>query len=215
MRATVLSLILMAVSHFAVPQEAHWTTVEEILAAVGATPILRSDIALAALVRLVPPEDGEDEAAYWSRLLDARIRLELEFQDLEEGGLLYRLEPDPAAVREVLVGRAGGEEALRSGLETAGLGRSDFDELVLRAAAAQAYVEQRLRPRISVSPEEIEAAYQRFLVEEIADAGEPVPPLSAVRAHLQQILVEQKLNQEIERWVEQAAERHEVVRFRR
>ncbi|MEJ2189883.1 MAG: hypothetical protein P8Y93_10835 [Acidobacteriota bacterium] len=182
MRATALSLILMAVSHFAVPQEAHWTTVEEILAAVGATPILRSDIAL---------------AAYWSRLLDARIRLELEFQDLEEGGLLYRLEPDPAAVREVLVGRAGGEEALRSGLEAAGLGRSDFGELVLRAAAAQAYVEQRLRPRISVSPEEIEAAYQRFLVEEIADAGEPVPPLSAVRAHLQQILVEQKLNQEI------------------
>jgi hypothetical protein len=205
----------MAVSHFAVTQEAHWTTVEEILAAVGATPILRSDIVLAALVRLVPREEGEDESAYWSRLLDARIRLELEFQDLEEGGLLYRLEPDPAAVRKVLVQRAGGEEALGSGLEAAGLGRSDFDELVSRAAAAQAYVEQRLRPRISVSPEEVEAAYQAFLVEEIADAGEPVPPLSAVRSHLQQILVEQKLNQEIERWVEQAAERHEVVRFRR
>lgn len=205
----------MAVSHFAASQEAKAETVEEILAAVGATPILLSDLELAALVKLVPRETGEDEEAYRSRLLDARIRLELQFRALEEGGLLYRLEPDPAAVREVLIRRAGGEEALSRGFEAAGLGWSDFDELVLRAAAVQAYVEQRLRPRISVSSEEIDAAYQRLLVEEIAGTEEPVPPLAAVRDHLYRILAEQKLNREIERWVEQAAESQEVVRFRR
>ena len=114
-----------------------------------------------------------------------------------------------------VVTRRGGEETLGRDLEEAGLDWPDLDELVLRAAAAKAFVEQRLRPRISVSAEEIEAAYQRLLVEEIAGTGEPLPPLTAVRDHLQRLLVEQKLNDEIERWIEHAGERQEVVRFSR
>jgi len=188
---------------------------EEVLAVVGNTPILFSDLELAALVRLVEPEAGEAEAAFRSRLLDARVRLELQFRDLEDGGLLYRLDLDPTTVHAILVTRGGGEETLGRDLEEAGLDWPDLDELVLRAAAAEAFVEQRLRPRISVSAEEIEAAYQRLLVEEIAGTGEPLPPLTAVRDHLQRLLVEQKLNDEIERWTEHAGERQEVVRFSR
>ena len=84
----------MAVSHFAAPEEPRWETMEEVLAVVGNTPILFSDLELAALVRLVEPEAGEAEAAFRSRLLDARVRLELQFRDLEDGGLL--LFDDPA-----------------------------------------------------------------------------------------------------------------------
>jgi len=205
----------MAVSHFAASEEPRWETVEEVLAVVGNTPILYSDLELAALVRLIEPEAGEAEQAYRSRLLDARVRLELQFRDLEEGGLLFRLDLDPTTVRAVLVTRAGGQETLGRGLEEAGLDWPDLDELVLRAAAAEAFVEQRLRPRISVSAEEIEGAYQRLLVEEIAGTGEPLPPLDTVRDHLRRLLVEQKLNGEIEHWIEHAGERQEVVRFSR
>jgi hypothetical protein len=61
--------------------------------------------------------------------------------------------------------------------------------------------------------EEIEAAYQELLVNEIAVSNEPVPPLSAVRGHLHTLLVERKLNEEIERWLERAEEDQEVMRF--
>jgi hypothetical protein len=63
--------------------------------------------------------------------------------------------------------------------------------------------------------DEIEAAYQQLLVDEIATSDEPVPPLATVRAQLYQLLVERKLNDEIERWLERATKRQEVLQFSR
>jgi len=212
MKSAALSLILMTVSHFAAFAEPEWQTVEEVLAVVGDTPILHSDVELALLLEIV---DREPVETHRSRVLDARIRLEIEFRDLEDGGLLYRLELDTTKVRESLIAGAGGEEALDRNLFARGLVWPDVDELVLRIAAVNAFVDQRLLPRVSVSMEEMEAAYQDLLVKEIAASDEPVPPLATVREHLRQILVARKLNDEIERWLARASERQEVMRFSR
>jgi hypothetical protein len=212
MKSAVFSLILMAVSHFAASAEQEWQTVEEVLAVVGDTPILHSDVELAMLLEIV---DRDPIETYRSRVLDARIRLEIEFRDLEDGGLLFRLELDTRGVRESLTAGAGGEEELNRGLLANGLVWPDVDELVLRIAAVNAFVDQRLLPRVSVNTEEIEAAYQDLLVKEIAASDETVPPLATVQERLRQILVARKLNEEIERWVERANERQEVLRFSR
>ena len=212
MKTATISLILMTVSHFAVSIEPEWQIVEEVLAVVGDTPILHSDVELAVLLEIVDREPAE---THRSRVLDARIRLEIEFRDLEDGGLLYRLELDTTKVRESLIAGAGGEDEIGRKLSAKGLVWPDVDELVLRIAAVNAFVDQRLLPRVSVSMEEMEAAYQDLLVKEIAASDEPVPPLATVREHLHQILVARKLNDEIERWVVRAGERQEVMRFSR
>ena len=64
-------------------------------------------------------------------------------------------------------------------LEDHGLAWVDLDELSLRMAAASAYTEQRLRPRVRVSLEEIQTAYQELVVSELEREGQPVPPLTA------------------------------------
>jgi hypothetical protein len=209
----VFVFILLTASHFGLAAETRWETVEEVLAVVGSTPILLSDVDLAELIRLVDPEPDETDEAYRSRLLDARIRLEVEFRDIEDGGLLFRLDLEPQLVRESLIERGGGEGRLLGEFEKSGLQTADLDELVLRVAAVDAFIQQRLRPRVSVNLDEIEAAYQQLLVDEIATSDEAVPPLASVRDHLHQLLVERKLNEEIERWLERALERQEVLRF--
>ncbi len=214
MRALGLSLILMAVSHFAVADQPQVSVVEEVLAVVGNTPILYSDVTLAALVRLVE-RPAEAEQDYRSNLLDARIRLEVEYRDLEESGLLFRLELEPQTARDALMARGGGFEILERNLSVNGLSWPDLEELALRIAAVDAYVEQRLRPRVAVSMEEIESAYQELLVAEIATTDEAPPPIAAVQDQLRALLVERKLNEEIERWLTRAEERQEVTRFSR
>ena len=215
MRKGVIALILLTASHFGAVAEQQWETVEEVLAVVGSTPILLSDLELAALIRLIDIEPDETEEAYRTRLLDARIRLEIEFRDIEDGGLLFRLDLDPQQARILLTERGGGEARLLEEFADRGLQIADLEELVLRVAAVDAFVQQRLRPRISVNMDEIEDAYQQLLVDEIATSDEEVPPLAIVRDQLYQLLVERKLNDEIERWLERAMERQEILRFSR
>jgi hypothetical protein len=188
--------------------------IEEVVAAVGNAPILRSDVALAELVSLVEPGEGEPRSQYRSRLLDARIRLEVQFRDLEDSGTLYRLDLDFVGIRKALVAQAGGEESLRPRLVEHGLTWADLDELSLRMASAAAFTEQRLRPRVRISLEELQAAYQELVVDGLESSGEPVPPLTSVQDQLRQILVERKLNDEIEQWLESAIDKLEVTRFR-
>ncbi len=212
MRLVILTLILLSTSHFTAAEE-DWSTVEEVLAVVGTTPILHSDILLAEAIALSPHDPLESREAYRRRLLQARIRLEVQFRDLEESGLLFRLEIDAETVRRALVARAGGREELAAHLYRQGLIEADLDELALRVAAVDAYVEQRLRPRVTVTIGEVETAYQELLVNQVAASDEPVPPLASVRDRLYRLLVERKLNEEIDRWLARAEARQEVTRF--
>ncbi len=179
--------------------------VDEVVASVGVYPILESDLTLARLVHLIPGGAGR------SAILEARVRLEVQYRDLEASGVLYRLDMDHRAVLEDLVRRAGGAENLRKALAAHGLTMEDVNELASRIAAVNAYVRQRLRPRVRVLPEELEKAYEETLALEITAQGGTPPPLDEVREQLHTILVERKLNREIARWIREAERRQEIT----
>ena len=185
--------------------------VETILAVVGETPILSSDLALAELVQLVPATPGDSAPEHDRKLLDARVQLELQFRDLEASGALHRLAVDPTPVADRLLAAGGGRATLAAALTDHGLTWTDVDDLALRLAATTAWVEQRLRPRITVRREEVEA----LLVAELGhDAVAALGGAGAtVRAQAQQLLVERQLNDEIARWIEEARRRQGVTRF--
>lgn len=207
-------LIVLLISFIWSILPARAAVIDEVVAAVGNAPILRSDLALAELVRLVEPAPGETADELASRLLEARIRLELQFRDLEGSGTLYRLDLDVPAVRTALAGRAGDGELLQTELAAYGLTAADLDELALRLAAVDAYIEQRLRPRVRVTPDEVRTAYQDLIVAAARQAGQTPPELDSVRDDLRRLLVERSLNDAIELWLVSAAEQNEVTRYR-
>ncbi|MCU0303331.1 MAG: hypothetical protein MUC56_04665 [Thermoanaerobaculales bacterium] len=212
MRTAAAALILLITGQLVGAQPSGPMIVEEVVAVVDRTPLLRSDIDLAELLDLVDRPPGEGEEAYRSALLDARIQLEVQFRDLEASGVLFRLDLDVTGVRRSLLEAVGGLEAVGPELRASGLGDADIDELALRICAVNGYVEQRLRPRVSVGMAEIEAAYQELVIA-LATSGEPAPPLAEVHGRLHSVITERKLNDEIERWVERALAEREVTRF--
>ncbi len=207
-----MTLILLVISQLSGAQALVRTPVEEVVAVVDRTPLLRSDIDLAELVVLVERPAGATDADYRSALLEARIQLEVQFRDLEASGVLYRLELDVPGARRSVMAAAGDIDSLMEALAAAGLGDADIDELALRVCASNAYTEQRLRPRVSVTLQEIETAY-RSLAVELESQGESAPPLTSVQDQLHQLIAERKLNEEIERWVTRAFDEREVTRF--
>jgi hypothetical protein len=190
------------------------TLVDEVLAVVDRTPILRSDLELADLVGLggVRPSDATD-AEWTSTLLDARIRLELQYHDLSESGALQRLGVDVSARLERLIVEIGDEPALRAELAETGLRWDDLEALALRIEAARVWVEERLRPRVTVSLKDVESAYEERIVGPMRARGETPPELAHVAGRLRTLIEEEKLNSEIERWVARCRERRQVVRY--
>jgi hypothetical protein len=207
-----MTLILLVISQLSGAQTLVRIPVEEVVAVVDRTPLLRSDIDLAELVVLVERSAGATDADYRSALLEARIQLEVQFRDLEASGVLYRLELDVPGVRRSVLAAAGDIDPLMEALAADGLGDADIDELALRVCASNAYTDQRLRPRVSVTLQEIETAY-RSLAVELESQGESAPPLTSVQDQLHQLIAERKLNEEIERWVTRAFDEREVTRF--
>lgn len=201
-------------SHLTVCAESPWIPVETVVAVVDRTPLLDSDLDLAAILGLAGASPAEEPETLRSTLLDSRIRLEVQFRDLEASGVLYRLELDVPGVKRSLLDAVGGPAAVADDLAAAGLDDADVTELALRICAVNAFAEQRLRPRVSVSLAEIEAAYQS-LTAEVRGAGQEPPSLTAIQEQLHQLVAERKLNDEIERWVERAMAEHEVMRFTR
>lgn len=182
-----------------------------VIAVVGDTPILVSDLRLAQAVRLVPRED--DAGAWGRKLLDARLRLEVEYQDLTAGETL-RVTADPGPVLERLAGAAGGRAALERRLAAWGLSTGDLEDLASRIATVEQAVETRFRRGIRISAAEIEEAYREELAPRVRAGGGTAPPLEDVRDRLGRLLAERRLNKRLERWLREAGERYPVIRYR-
>jgi hypothetical protein len=202
----VLALVLAAV--LAAPVE-----VERVLALVGSTPVLASDAELAELAQLVPREAGESDESYRRAVVDALIALELRWQDLASAGMTTRVQADVDGAWAAVTKRAGGEDALRARLTASGLGEAELRTLVGRAAVVQAYALNRFAPFARPTADEVETLYRQEVVRSLERDGQPVPPLDEVRASLEAILRERKLDAEVERWTGELAARTQVLRY--
>ncbi len=187
-------------------------TIDEVLAVVDRNPLLQSDIVLAELVGIGPSAETSDTESEYDPL-DSRIRLELQYLDLIASGALQRLEIDVDQQLESMTTRGGGEIQLREALAAHGLEWEDVEALALRVAAVQTWVKRHLRPRVTVTITDVEEAYRRVVVEPMRDVGTAPPSLAHVTEDLRRLVSEEKLNAEIERWLDQCRERHRVTRF--
>jgi len=103
------------------------------------------------------------------------------------------------------------EEAFHGALRSLGLNEDELltrieeQELILRI------VDQKLRPLVSVGKEEIEAYYRAtFLPEWARKSKENAPALADVEAQIQEILVQRKIDEQLEVWLKELRAAHHV-----
>jgi len=66
---------------------------------------------------------------------------------------------------------------------------------------------------VTVTIRDVEETYRQVIVEPMRDTGTTPPSLAHVTEDLRRLVSEEKLNAEIERWLDQCRERHRVTRF--
>jgi hypothetical protein len=72
-------------------------------------------------------------------------------------------------------------------------------------------VDERLGPRVFVSLEDINRHYREVLAPEMRRRGQPVPPIDDVREDIREVLKQQKLTQEMEKWTQELRDQADVI----
>jgi peptidyl-prolyl cis-trans isomerase SurA len=177
--------------------------VDRIVAVVDEDPILASDLDRVIGLGLVEAEDGESEASFRRRVLDQVIAEKLRFQEIDRFGFTEVSISEVDQRFEEIRSRFESEEVFAERMAELGLEAEGLRQLVARQIMVLTYVDERLGPRVFVGREEIQQYYDETLVPELRRTNQPLPGLTEVHEEIRQVLKEQRLNEEIERWTEE------------
>ena len=103
------------------------------------------------------------------------------------------------------------EAAFRQRVEAVGLNSEKLEELTRRQLIIDKFVEFRFETFVLVTEQEIQDFYEKNLVPEIKKRGAVPPPVAEVHDMISQRLKVEKVNMEIDRWLEESRQRAELV----
>ncbi len=183
------------------------------LAVVDGDPILDSDVDRALALAAPPRAAGETDTDVRRRVLDGLIEERLRVHEVERYG--FEQVPVELIAKQVdaIRARFPSEEAFRRRLQSLGMQLDGLQQLVAQQLQVMVYVDELLGARVFVGLEEIEAYYQQTLTPQLSAAGKPVPPLDEVREQIREVLRQQRLNDELQRWTAELRRRADVQDF--
>lgn len=202
---TVLCLLIGAAAGVH-PQSAS-TSLDHVVAAVNNRPILASDITDQIQLSVLEPEEG---ALTPQRALEELISQALVQQQIRQQEALA-IEAHPGEIETRLNEiRSSLPSCVRAGCASANGWNRFLDERQLTERRVRAYlkfrieilnfIEQRFRAGISLDDEEVQSYYREHLLPQYR-AGEKPPTLESVSKLIQEILLEQRVNDLFDDWL--------------
>jgi peptidyl-prolyl cis-trans isomerase SurA len=111
-----------------------------------------------------------------------------------------------AAIRKQLPpAQSQDDAAWRKTLAEYSIPEEDLAQIVAEQVDVLRFVEIRFRPNVQVSPEELESYYNKTFLPELKKAGTgdaELPKLKQVEDRIRQVLVEQRVNEILNSWVQ-------------
>jgi len=204
---------------FAVPAAAQTAAPQKnvlkgrVLAVVDEDPILASDVDRVVKLGLMKRNEGESEDAFRRRVVNSLIEERLRFHEIDRYG--FEQVPVEEIEENVAKIRAGfpDEAAFKKALQDVGLDLKGLRQLVARQLLVLAYVDERLGARVFVGLDDISRYYRTVLTPEMQKRGQPVPPLDDVREDIREVLKQQRMNQEFEKWTAELRAAADVVTY--
>lgn len=186
--------------------------VDEILAVVNGSPITRSDLVWSLSLDARGPSPSEHLSSdVLKRKLEVLIDERLIFQEAASLPTSEITDEEINRKRGDLIRQFGSENSFRQRVEAAGLTAERVEELLKQRIAIERFIDFRFRSFVFISEQELTRYYEEELVPRVKASGRVPPPMTEVRDQIQAILREEKVNQEIDRWLAEARQRADVV----
>ncbi len=180
--------------------------IDRIVATVNGSAILASDwdqaVRCEALLqgRPLEPITAADQQATLQRLIDQQLLR-------EQMGKPAAIAEDTVSARLRQVRSALPEAQTDAGwhalLARYGVSEADVRERLVAQMQISGFIEDRLRPSVHVDSSAVQTYYRDKLLPELRQSGiKTEPPLAEVSARIQEILLQQRLDEELTAWLQ-------------
>ena len=195
--------------------------VDQIITLVNEDIITRTDLLWSiALDPNAPSPAGQVSPDLLRRALEVRIDQLLILQEARRlPAADIRGEEVRRKVAE-LTKQYSSEAALRERVEAVGLTPQRINELVREKIQIERYVDFRFRSFVFVTEADIQKYYDERLAAEMRKQGQVPPPLGGklpnghvVRDDISEIIKQEKINEEIDKWLKSTRERADIVQM--
>ncbi len=115
--------------------------------------------------------------------------------------------------RTALIAGFKSEAEFRQRAGSVGLTPQKIDELLRQRILIERFVDFRFRSFVLATEQEIKRYYDEHLVPEIRKAGQVPPPIDQLRDKISEVLKQEKVNTDIDKWLAAARQRAEVVQL--
>ncbi len=106
--------------------------------------------------------------------------------------------------------RFSSQDQFQDKLESMEMTESTLRDLIRRELTVWRFVQTRFEPFTIVMPPQIQEYYDEILLPELAQTNAPLPALELVREQIREILILEKTNQEMDRWVKNMRDKAQV-----
>jgi hypothetical protein len=112
-----------------------------------------------------------------------------------------------------IIPRFASEAEFRERLRRVGLDQTSLGEIISDRLELLKYIDFRFRSFVLITPEEIERYYQEIYIPRTRNRGAEVRSLEEMRAGIESTLAEDKINSELDRFLDEARAKAEIIRL--
>jgi hypothetical protein len=146
-------------------------------------------------------EEPDERRNLYLTVLDQIINQKLISREAQHTPGIQISEDDVARQLQAYRRRFSSQDQFQEQLESMEMTESTLRHLIRRELTVWKFVQTRFEPFIIVMPAQIQKYYDEILVPELAQTGAPLPALELVQEQIREILILEKTNQEMDRWV--------------
>lgn len=179
---------------------AHAETLDRIAVTIGKHVITRSDVLLD--LRIAAFVDGKSPDLSGAQARKEAERMVDVYLVLEDAAATRAPEPaigDVAALVSPIRARYPSDAAYQAALARAGISEDDLKKHLLAGLWMLRYTDLRFRPEVQVSDEDLHAAFTGFVAK--LPAGAPAPSFEASRAQLEELVMNQRMLDALDKWL--------------
>jgi len=211
---TVLSVSALSVALLLAQNASSQQTVDQRLTLVNDDIITRIDLLWSiAIDPKAPSPVGPVGSDLLRQKLDVMIDERLVAQEAGRIPTADITQEEVDRKRAELIARFKSEAEFRQRVGSVGLTPQKIDELLRQRVLMDRFIDFRFRSFVLATEQEIQRYYDENLVPEIRKRGAVPPPIDQVRDKISELLKQQKIDTELDRWLSAARQRAEVVQL--